>query len=98
MGDALLKRVSPFNQRSLTGRLDARAGEAEPDACQTRILEEWRRSATPVEACLMNETVHGTLVAFDRFMIALRTREGLWGIYKHAILTIGPAPVASPSP
>jgi len=97
MGDTLVTRVSSFNQRGLAATLDAEAGEADSDACQTRVLEEWRRSATPLEACLRNGTVRGTLVAFDRFMIALRTREGLWGIYKHAILTIGPVTVA-PSP
>jgi host factor-I protein len=60
-------------------------------ACQARVLEEWRRSAMPLEVHLDNgPRIHCMLLAFDRFMIALPSQGELQGIYRHAILTILP--------
>ena len=96
MDETLLRRHTAFNQLGSPHSRGPGAGEDDPEACQARVLEEWRRRATPLEAHVSNGRIHGTLVAFDRFMIALLTREGLQAIYKHAILAIVPAAAVSP--
>lgn len=62
------------------------------DACQDRLLDEWRQLATQLDVYLRNGTrIHGVLKGFDPFVVALESEEGLRVVYKQVVLTIGPA-------
>jgi RNA chaperone Hfq len=59
------------------------------------VLEQWRRSETLLEVNLSTgPTIYGTLLAFDRFMIAVLHQGKLQAIYKHAILALAPIAIA----
>lgn len=65
---------------------------SQAENCQDRLLEEWRHLATQLDVYLRNGTrVRGILKAFDAFVMALESEEGLRVVYKQVILTIGPA-------
>ena len=94
IGEALSGRQTALNRRAGPDSLEA--GAVDPEACQARLLEEWRRSATPLEVHLISgPRIQGTLLAFDRFMIAVLSQGKLQAIYKHAILVLVPVAAAS---
>ena len=64
-------------------------GKAEP--CQTRVLDDWERSATLLEVTLVNGVkIRGTLTSYDPYVIALQSRGEVQIVYKQAILIIVP--------
>ncbi len=94
IGEALSGPQTALDQRTVAHILEAGAGD--PETCQARLLEEWRRSATPLEVHLVDGSrIQGTLLAFDRFMIAVLNQGELQAIYKHAILALVPAAAVS---
>ena len=94
IGEALSGRQTALDRRAGPHSLEAGAGD--PEACQARLLEEWRRSATPLEIHLVDgPRIQGTLLAFDRFMIVVLNQGKLQAIYKHAILALVPVAAAS---
>jgi host factor-I protein len=61
-------------------------------ACQDRLLDEWRRNASQLDVYLRNGTrIRGILKGFDPFVMAFEAEEGLRLVYKQAVLTMAPA-------
>jgi RNA chaperone Hfq len=91
----------PKSRERAAGGGQAGAGaRAKAEPCQTRVLEDWQRSATLVEVTLVNGVrIRGTLASFDPYIIGLQSRGEDQIVYKQAILTIAPvAPQAAEAP
>ncbi len=70
----------------------AQGNRTQGEACQERVLDEWRRNASRLDVYLRNGTrIRGILKGFDPFVMAFEAEEGLRVVYKQAVLTIAPA-------
>jgi len=85
------KRAGEAGKRRPTGR-ERGAGSADSaQTCQARALDEWQRTATPLDVYLRNGTkIRGVLSSYDAYMIALDAQGQLQAVYKQAILNIIP--------
>jgi RNA chaperone Hfq len=67
----------------------AQGKRTQGEACQDRVLDEWRRNASQLDVYLRNGTrIRGVLKGFDPFVMAFEAEEGLRLVYKQAVLTM----------
>jgi RNA chaperone Hfq len=78
-------------ERHAAGGQAGSGNRAKAEPCQTRVLEDWQRSAALLEVTLMNGIkLRGTLTGFDPYIIGLQSRGEVQIVYKQAILIIMP--------
>jgi len=67
----------------------AQRNRTQGEACQERVLDEWRRNASQLDVYLRNGTrIRGILKGFDPFVMAVEAEEGLRLVYKQAVLSM----------
>jgi host factor-I protein len=85
-------RASKANKWRSGSSASAEGNRTQGEACQERVLDEWRRNASLLDVYLRNGTrIRGILKGFDPFVMAFEGEEGLRVVYKQAVLTIAPA-------
>lgn len=91
LGGGLPSRSADAGRGRSTARPRAVRGTEPAQSCQSRVLEEWQRAATPLDVFLRNGTkLRGVVSGYDDYMIALDAQGQMQVVYKQAIMNIIP--------